>query len=180
MYKYLFLPAAALAIASCAPISEDQCRGGDWGSIGLADGKKGKLASILEKYSETCSEFGVAPNRDTYLAARASGLKFYCTPENAYEIGREGDRLNAVCEPQIQQSLQPAFNKGRRYHEISERIDDMDDRIDELQDKLSDIRSETATPELETQALLIKSRISDLRHDIFVLELKQDQFDSYP
>ena len=180
MYKYLFLPAAALAIASCAPISEDQCRGGDWGSIGLADGKKGRLASILDKYTETCAEFGVAPNKSTYLAARAAGLKFYCTPENAYQVGRDGGRLNAVCEPQIQQSIRPAYDRGHKYYEITERMEDLEDRIDELQDQLSDIRKQEATPDLDTQALVIKSRITDLRHDIFVLELQQDRFDTYP
>ena len=180
MLKYLSLPAAAVVIASCAPISEDQCRGGNWGAIGLEDGKKGRLASILDKYFETCAEFGVAPDRNTYLAARASGLKFYCTPQNAYQIGRDGNRLNAVCEPQIQQSIRPAYDRGRKYYEISERMDDLDNRIDDLQSQLSDIRKQAPTPDLDTQALVLKNRISDLRHDIFVLELQQDRFDSYP
>lgn len=180
MIKYILIPAAALAISSCAPISEDQCKGGDWGTIGLADGQNGKLPSILEKYAETCAEFGISPNRDVYLQARAEGLKFYCTPQNAYSVGRDGNRLNKVCSPEIQQSLLPAYNKGRRYHQIDERMDDLDDRIDELQDELSKIRGMAATPELDAKAKFIRSRISDLRHDIFVLDLQKDRYDSYP
>lgn len=180
MKRFLLLSVSAIGIASCAPISEDECRGGDWGSIGLADGKKGRYASILDKYAETCAEFGVAPNRDVYLIARTAGLKFYCTPENAYKIGRQGDRLNNVCEPEIQQSIRPAYNKGHKYHEITERMEKIDDRIDELHDQLSAIRSQEATPDLDTQALVIKSRISDLRHDLFVLDIQRDRYDTYP
>jgi len=180
MFKYLFLPVVAVMIASCAPISEDECRGGDWGAIGLEDGKKGRLASILGKYTETCAEFGVAPNKETYLAARAAGLEFYCTPQNAYEVGRDGGRLNNVCKPQIQQSIRPAYDRGRRYHEITERMEKLDDRIDELQDDLSSIRRQEATPERDSQVRAIRSRISDLRHDIFVLDLQKDRFDTYP
>lgn len=180
MIKYLFLPAAAVAIASCAPISEDQCRGGDWASIGQSDGQKGRYTSILDKYAETCAEFGIAPVRDTYLAARLQGLQFYCTPQNAYQVGRNGDSLNKVCEPQIQQSMRPAFQKGERYHEISERMDDIDDRIDDLRNELGSIRADTAAPDRDARAAFIRARISDLRHDLFVLDLQKDRYDSYP
>ncbi len=180
MKPVYFLSAAALMVASCAPISEDECRGGDWGSIGLEDGKDGRPASILTKYAETCAEFGVAPDQATYLQARAAGLQFYCTPENAYKVGRSGDRLNTVCEPQIQQSIRPAYNKGRKYYEINEEMQALENRIDELQDDLRDIRGQQSTPELDTQALVIRNRISDIRHDIFVLDLQKDRFDSYP
>ena len=180
MIKYLSLPVAAVALASCAPISEDQCRGGDWGSIGMADGQKGRLISILDKYAETCAEFGIAPNRETYLQARAEGLKFYCTPQNAYQVGRNGGRLNNVCTPDVQQSIRPAYNNGHRYHEITERMDDLDDRVDDLQNELSSLRSQDQTPERDTQISDIRSRISDIRHDIFVLDLQRDRYDSYP
>ncbi len=176
----ILLATAAVIAASCAPISEDECRGGDWGAIGLQDGKKGRAASVLDKYAETCAEFGVAPVADIYLSARAAGLKFYCTPQNAYSVGRAGDRLNNVCEPQIQSSIRPAYNKGRKYWEITEEIDETNDRIEELRDKLRDVRNQPSTPELDTQALILRGRIDDLRHDIFVLDLQKDRFSSYP
>ncbi len=180
MIRYLLLPAAAVAIASCAPISEDQCRGGDWASIGQKDGQNGRSASVLEKYAETCGEFGIAPNRDTYLEARLRGLQSYCTPQNAYQIGRNGGRLNNVCEPQVQQFIRPAFQKGERYHEISERMDKIDDRIDDLRNELRSIRNKTPTPELEARAAFVRSRISDLNNDLFILDLQKDRYDSYP
>lgn len=180
MRTSILLATAAMIAASCAPISEDECRGGDWGAIGLEDGKKGRAASVLQKYTETCAEFGVAPVSDIYLQARAAGLKFYCTPQNAYSVGRAGDRLSNVCEPQIQATIRPAYNKGRKYWEITEEIEQADDRIDELRDKLSNIRSQPSTPDLETQVLIIRGRIDDLRHDIFVLDLQKDRFGSYP
>lgn len=167
-------------IASCAPISEDQCRAGDWGSIGLADGKAGKSLSILEKYAETCAEFGVSPDQSVYLAARESGLKFYCTPENAYQVGRSGARLNNVCEPEVQSRIKPAFDRGNKYHEITEDIAKKEDRIDELRDDLSANFSGDLTPEQQTQKRQIRSKIRDLEHDIFVLGISKKRFDTWP
>lgn len=174
------LISAALLIVSCAPISEDQCRGGDWGSIGLADGKAGKSVSILEKYAETCAEFGISPDQNLYLQARKSGLQFYCTPQNAYKVGREGARLNTVCEPAVQSQIRPAYDRGNKYYEINRDIEKKEDRIDELQDSLRADFSDPLTPEQVTQRQLIRSKIRDLEHDIFVLEIRRKRFDSWP
>ncbi len=180
MIRYLSFPAIAVLVASCAPISEDECRGGDWGAIGLADGKKGAYASLLNDYAETCAEFGVAPVRDTYLQARAAGLKFYCTPESAYRVGRSGKRLNNVCEPLVQQSIRPAYERGETYFKIEQRMDELANRVDELRDELSAAQAQPATPVLDSRALQIKSQINDIRHDIFMLELERDRYDTYP
>ena len=171
---------AAVVLASCAPISEDACRGGNWGSIGLEDGKDGKPLSILEKYAEKCAEFGISPDQDVYLAARQSGLQFYCTPQNAYQVGRDGGRLNKVCEPGIQASISPAFNQGQRYFEVTEEIRRIRDRQDDLRDQLDDLRDLAPTEGLDARRLTIKSKIEDLRHDIFMLDLERDRFEAFP
>ena len=180
MFKPISFAVLAVAIGSCAPISEKACLGGDWGAIGLADGKAGKPASMLQSYSETCADFGVAPVQETYLAARAAGLKFYCTPENAYSVGRSGARLANVCSPDLQSAMRPAYDRGNEYFEISEEIDDLNDRIDDLQDLLSSNYSGKLTPAELTQARLISSKIRDLRNDIFRLEIRQRRYDSWP
>lgn len=179
MLRPVLCAAAAFALASCDPISEEACRIGDWGSIGLADGKKGRSTDILSKYAETCAEFGVTPNQSTYLAARQAGLKFYCTPDNAYQLGRNGSRINPVCEPQVQAAMRPAYDRGANYYEIGEEIKAKQDRIDHYKALIRAIRDEP-TPENESQIAIYRSVISDMRHDIFVLELKQKRFASYP
>jgi len=174
------IPVAAIALASCAPISEDACRGGNWGSIGLEDGKEGKSLSILDKYAQRCAEFGVAPDQDVYLAARQSGLQFYCTPQNAYQVGRDGGRLNKVCQPGVQASISPAFNQGKRYYEVTEEIRRIRDRQDDLRDQLRALRDQTPVQGLDAQRLTIRSKIEDLRHDIFMLDLERDRFETFP
>ena len=180
MYRYLSLPALAVLIGSCAPISEDQCRSGDWGSIGLADGKKGRYASILNEYAETCAEFGVSPVRDIYLQARDAGLQFYCTPDNAYRVGRAGDRLNSVCAPSLMPSLRTAFERGEKYHEIEEEIDRLEGRIDTLRAELSGAREQPQSPVIDSRVLQIKSQIDSIRHDIFMLDLQKDRYARFP
>ena len=181
MLRLLLLPLFAVALWACAPISEDQCRGGDWGAIGLKDGKDGRDISVLSKYAETCGEFGISPDKETYLAARQSGLTFYCTPQNAYSVGRAGKRLNNVCQPGIQQSIIPAYKKGRQYFEINEEIDRLHHRIDELRDELRLVAKQDTTEEDgRITGLLLDNEIDDLRHDIFMLELQRDRYESYP
>jgi len=59
-------------------------------------------------------------------------------------------------------------------------MDDIDDRIDDLRNELDSIRSQESTPELDSRASFVRSRISDLRHDLFVLDLQKDRYDNYP
>jgi len=132
MKKFLLLLAPLLLIGACDPISEDQCRAGDWAGIGLSDGTNGRPASLLNEYTEICSALGVAPERSIYLQARQQGLQSYCAPQSAYDIGRRGGSINAVCTAEQMSAMAPAFNHGESYYEIAQIIDELSKEIDNL------------------------------------------------
>lgn len=171
--------AAVLALAACDPISENGCRTGNWSQIGFDDGAKGRAASRLDAYAQTCQEFQIGVDRQAYQAGRQRGLQIYCTPENAYSVGRSGDRLNRVCSPAQQKAMSPAYQRGQNYFEIAATIDDKETRIDELRDELAAIPS-NPTPAQEAERISIRQRIRSLEFDIFRLSRDLRRTASWP
>jgi len=66
--------AAALALGSCATMSEDQCLAGAWGERGYKDGLEGLAQTRLNDHAEACAKYGVVPETDVYMSAREDGL----------------------------------------------------------------------------------------------------------
>lgn len=180
IYRFLAFVVGAALIASCAPISEEQCRGGNWQAIGFADGTKGRDASIVGTYAETCAEFGATPDLQAYTAGRQAGLLQYCTPANAYDLGRRGRRIAPVCTADSTLAMQPAHRTGLRYHEFETQIDEIEDRIRDREALLATNFSGTLTDAQEIEAAGIRVEIRDLERRVFVLRLKQRRVDSWP
>ncbi|MEE9454573.1 MAG: DUF2799 domain-containing protein [Paracoccaceae bacterium] len=118
------------ALASCASLSEDACRSGNWQAIGYNDGANGRSQNYLNEHREACVEYGIAPDQTAWLRARLEGLKQYCTRPNAYQIGRRGSDLNPVCSSDLA-GLKLANFYGLRYYEIRREIDTLEHELDE-------------------------------------------------
>lgn len=132
---------AALALGSCATLSEDACRQGDWRGIGLADGAAGRSARYIEGHAKACAEIGVAPDVAAWREGRSQGLPRYCTPDNAFRAGLRGGRLNPVCQGFDEYRLDRANARGLREYRIEREtraverdIYELDARIDTLLD----------------------------------------------
>ncbi len=179
MLKRLIFVAFLPLLASCASLSEDACRQGDWASIGLRDGVNGQLESYINNHREACSEFGITPDVQTWLRYRAEGLKEYCTAENAYRIGRSGRDLNPVCEGN-RDALRLANFYGQRYYEIESQIDDLEDMEDVILTRLATEFTGELTPEqVELQQFLLAD-LREIRRDIRRLERELRKYDDLP
>lgn len=128
--------AACLGVASCATLSEEQCLDANWYEIGQRDGSLGRPSDFVEQHREACADVGVVPDVARWTQGRAVGLRSYCTPENAYWLGRQGRLVAPVCSTNLDE-LDAANRQGRRFFEI--RLD-----INELERRLYDINSEIA------------------------------------
>lgn len=161
----------AFGCASCAPIesvSPQQCEGGDWTGIGFADGQAGRSAEYVSRHQDACAKVGIAPNVTAWRAGRERGLKTYCTPQNAYQVGRDGSDLSGVCPASAAIDLNRANAQGRKYHAIGREISSLRTKSSDIDTKLFFL----GTPQNEEQArerrrLLreqeqIKTRISRL------------------
>ena len=114
MLKKLVFIAFLPLLASCASLSEDSCRIGDWSAIGYRDGANGQLISYINEHREACAEYGVTPDVEVWARARLDGLQEYCTAENAYDIGRRGRDFSPVCTTN-REGLRLAHLYGQRY-----------------------------------------------------------------
>ena len=122
-YLALFCAAAALLVlAACATLSEDQCRAGDWRTIGEADGANGRTSDFIVQHAKACNKIGIAPVRAEWEKGRQSGLTLYCRPRNAYEVGAKGKHLSPVCPIEGLVQLERANTRGLTWHRIGQDI----------------------------------------------------------
>lgn len=175
--KILIVTAAAagalLALASCATMSAEQCRAGDWGGQGFSDGVSGLSMSRLSEHAEACAEHGVIPDSAAYAAGRDQGLVRYCTPDNGFRAGRTGSGYGGVCPSYLEADFMPAYRDGQIVHGVDQaltsarsRVDSLGNELEDLDDKITgkqaELRAEALTDEQRDQ---IRSRIQDIRRE---------------
>lgn len=151
--KALFAVLAMLVLASCASLSQEACLQGDWRGIGYADGAEGRDESYLARHAEACAEIGVVPDAALWRAGRAEGLGLYCTPSNAYDIGRRGQRLRPVCQGYDTGPLVRANAQGLEYWEISQEIYRLESEIRLLDGRIDGLIGQDPMTD-ETRALI--------------------------
>ena len=112
----LLLPAALLAGCTTMTPAERAaaCDATDWASYGYNDGILGVPVSQRASMFADCAELGRPADVAAYEAARARGLRQYCTVENGYEVGYSGRRYRDVCPPDLAQSFVQGYEQGRK------------------------------------------------------------------
>lgn len=158
-------------LSSCDAVTPEQCEAGNWREIGLSDGKQGRSAGYVAEIQKACSKVGVTVDEQAWRAGREAGLKQYCTPQNAYKIGRNGTQLANVCTGPSVSELNAANIKGRKYYAINSEISSLRTRSSDIDTKIFFIGSTTDEEklkeirDLKREQQKIKTRISDLEID---------------
>lgn len=185
--------AVALLLASCGTtpsVSEFQCKAGDWQTIGYRDGSQGYDSTRLLAHQEACGEFGVVPNRDTYLAGWRSGIGEYCVPDNGFRLGERGGRASVACQGTLKQPFVSAYNDGRRLYSARREVDrlarqlrESDSRLDAIKHEMIDLTAAQldmtvlpedrlhmiqAMDELRTERQAIKAQIPELEEALYL------------
>ena len=164
---------AALAIASCATMTKDQCLAGAWGEVGYRDGSEGYPMSVLEDHVKACAEYGVAPDPVAYRSARADGLNGYCRWERAFQEGRDGDEYRGVCTPAQEEDFLPAYRDGQLVYAAEQALTtarssvaSLGARLEELDDKITAKQAEARAEGLtDEQRDVIRNRIQEIRRE---------------
>jgi hypothetical protein len=164
---------AALAMGSCATMSEEQCLAGDWSGQGYADGQSGLTMSRLDEHAEACAKHGVTPDAAAYAAGRRQGLVQYCTPWKGFEVGRTGSGYAGVCPSELEADFMPAYHDGQIVHEVEQalanargRVDSLGARLEELDDKITAKQAEARADGLtDEQRDQIRNRIAEIRRE---------------
>lgn len=114
MYRLMLFACLIFGLTGCASLSQESCVAGDWYAIGERDGERGHSEDRYQDHAEACSEFGVGVNVADYMKGREAGLRLYCTPENAYQLGLRNDFYDEVCPAAVQSEFNKAYRKGRQ------------------------------------------------------------------
>ncbi len=109
--KLLTLSLVILILTGCATLNQEECKRGDWYTLGLNDGLSGQTSGRLSQHQEACSEYGIMINHEQYQAGRSQGLNDYCRLENAFKTGLNGQQYQHVCPPAID-SLFSRYNSA--------------------------------------------------------------------
>lgn len=178
----IYYPAALLALlGACASLTKEECLSADWRAIGYNDGVRGRLESYVSRHFDACSKVAITPDVQAWQAGRLQGLPLYCTPSNAYNIGRAGDDLNPVCPPEQQRSLFQSWDWGQEYYLITQQISDLESEDRTLRERLA---TAYATSPLTPEQSLVIAGINDRRrwisNEIFRLEQRRRRYDSAP
>jgi hypothetical protein len=157
-----------LFLSSCG-LSKSTCQEGDWFGIGLRDGRQGQLPSKLEQHIKSCAKHEVAPNLTLWEQGRQQGLKQYCTPQNAYNVGANGFQLKQSCPAELSSSLYAAHSVGQNYYNISQDIADLENKKRDLYAQL-DRDPISGIPKVSEQS--IYSRLSFITLRIALLRAR--------
>jgi len=65
---------AAVVLAGCAAMSQEECRTADWGEQGMRDALDGYPRSRLADIREACAKAGVAPIESLYWNGWNAGI----------------------------------------------------------------------------------------------------------
>lgn len=165
---------ALLALGSCASLTEEECRAGDWFQIGIADGAEGRGTDRIEAHRRACADVGVTPDTEAWLRGRERGLRLYCVPRKAYEVGRQGRAIAEGCTPAERARMAPAFEWGRQYWRLELQADDLRGEIREIGRELASL-----PPDSPRRGALIARR-SLLISRLGTVELQQRRYATWP
>ena len=69
----------------------------DWFERGRTDGMSGLPRSTFQERAEPCLKHGVIPDRTAYYKGHDEGLKVYCTEQQGFDLGRQGQPYRPIC-----------------------------------------------------------------------------------
>jgi hypothetical protein len=108
--------AIILLLAGCATVSKEDCLVTDWFEIGRMDGMQGTPRTVFQNRAKPCLEHGVNADRRAYYQGHDEGLKYYCTEQKGFEMGRQGLPYKSVCPLQLEKEFRAGYQNGMQLY----------------------------------------------------------------
>ena len=137
----------ALLATGCATMKKEECLTADWYQIGYEDGAKGRQASRIGEHRKACSKYDITPDLQAYLSGRNQGLRLYCTPRNAYQLGLRGKSYRGQCPVDLNGHFIEAFNKGRDVYHFKRDLKSEQRKLETLEQQLAQVEEEITEKE---------------------------------
>jgi hypothetical protein len=111
--KFLGITAMVILLSNCANMNESDCLTADWQLIGFEDGSFGKNESHISQHRKECAEHDVTPDLTAYRKGHFDGSKRFCTANNGFSRGRQGNEYNRSCPEQFEAAFLKGFSDGQ-------------------------------------------------------------------
>ena len=172
--RYIVVAIAAVGLAGCATMSEEQCLAGDWYGQGFNDGAAGHAYSRLNDHTEACARHGVYPDPSAYSAGRDQGLRQYCTPANGFRVGRSGSAYSGVCPADLERDFLYGHADGRLLWDADQRVNSAVNAENQARNRIRQLEADIRVEEdslsdsalTDAQRDTIRARIRRMRDDI--------------
>jgi len=178
MRIFLILFTPLIVLAGCgggATVSQNQCIAADWQTLGYRDGVNGVRSSQLLKHQDACVEHGIIPDREGYMTGWNTGVREYCQPNNAFEIGELGGGHDNVCPNGMQTTFTTAYRQGRQLYLARVEISNLERTINAKEQRLEQIKADLVssateqlnpllTPADRVELLAYTHRLTEERH----------------
>lgn len=137
--KQLGIVAIAILLSACVTNTRHKvaCVERDWFELGRHDGAQGAADDKLDNYAKDCRKNFSSDFETMYTNGRNAGLVEYCTPENAFELGRMGIAYMYVCPSTVEPKFLVSYRKGQRSRELEIENKKIDSRIDSLSERIN-------------------------------------------
>lgn len=159
MLRHFFALSILMAFAGCTSAPERvSCAQRDWYESGRHDGSQGATLDRLAKYKVECnSEFNSAWE-SLYTNGRNAGLVEYCTPENAFQLGRMNISYMYTCPSTVEEMFLSAYRKGQEARQLEVANKKIDAKIDETLGRLSTAENKAERRELASEIEQLKQK----------------------
>ena len=158
----------ALGFSGCASMSGDECLTSDWQMIGFEDGSRGYGSERLGEHRKACAKHGVTPDLTAYRQGREEGLRDFCQPARAYNLGSRGGRYNGVCPAESESDFLDAYRAGYHLYELRAAVNSANAQINSKEHELDHIQ----TTVREKEALLIATDTTMQDRILILADLK--------
>jgi hypothetical protein len=114
--KQLFISLSVLSFLvmnSCATMNKAQCVKANWKDLGVQEGSMGYANTRLSDHTKACAEYGIKPDEKAYDKGYKAGIRIYCSPQKAFEIGRTGGHSSVTCPSDLAPGFYTAMDQGR-------------------------------------------------------------------
>jgi len=173
---FLFFLIISLSFYGCATMKKEECLTVNWYNIGYEDGVKGYKTSRITKHRKSCSKYGVIPNLQSYQIGHTEGLREYCTPHQGYILGLKGRTYNDICQGELKNPFQEAYNIGLDTYLFQKAIYKKERKLNETKKEIAHIEELLKGKEANLSKDCINSEKCKLSLDnIRILDRKKNE-----
>jgi hypothetical protein len=124
------LTATVLLVSGCATMSAEECMVADWYGLGQSDARAGRTSSYLANRAGDCAEAGYPADTEAWHQGFADGLGWFCTIDNGFRFGLEGQRYQQSCPPELEGDFSDGYELGLAIHSARGRVSELQRQYD--------------------------------------------------